>query len=114
MQPLSTPLTPQALAQGLTNYMPDQLAAMPHALLYGARGYATPDQQQILGPAEHQAFAREATQENPLMAAPLALATPMYSLYKALTNTGARSPASWDEMKGGLMGVAQGLGLMGN
>jgi hypothetical protein len=105
-------MTPQQLVQGLSGYTPDQLSAMPHALLYAARDYANPQQQAVLGPAEHQAFAREATQANPWMAAPIAAATPLYSLYKAFANTGARSPASLGEVGGGLMGVAQGLGLM--
>jgi hypothetical protein len=104
-------LTPQQLAKSLGSYTPDQLAQMPHSLLYEARAYATPDQQAILGPAEHQAFAREATQENPWLAPSIALATPLYSLYKGLMHTGARSPASFNEVGGGLLGVAQGLGF---
>lgn len=112
MQPIFGPVTPQQLVQGLNQYTPAQLSAMPHALLYAARDYANPAQQAILGPAEHQAFAREATQANPWMAAPIAVATPLYSLYKALASTQARSPASMGEVGGGLMGVAQGLGLL--
>lgn len=112
MGPAFGSMTPQQLVQGLGNYTPDQLGMLPHALLYAARDYANPQQQALLGPAEHQAFAREATQGNPWMAAPIAVATPLYSLYKAAMNTGARSPASMGEVSGGLLGVAQGLGLM--
>lgn len=112
MWPFDSSITPQQVAQNVGGYSPDQLAAMPHALLYDARQYASPQGQMMLGPAEHQAYAREAVQANPWMAAPIAAATPIYSLLKAVTNTGARSPASWGELKGGLLGVAQGLGLM--
>ena len=105
-------MTPQSLAQALMqgSYPVDQLPSLDHATLDNARSYLPPQYQNVIAPAEHQAFAREATTENPLMALPLAVATPLYSLMKAATNTGARSAPSWAEMQGGLMGIGQGLG----
>lgn len=90
----------QALAQG---------EQVPHSTLYRARDVATPEQQRLLGPAEHGAFAREWTQENPLAAIPLAVAIPGYSAAKALGLIKSRTPASLDEVKAGYQGVLQGL-----
>lgn len=67
-----------------------------------------------LAPYEHQAFAREWTQDNPLVAAPaLAVSVPGYALAKLLGIKHGRTPASWAEMAGGYRGIGQGLaGLM--
>jgi len=102
-------LTPQILAQRLKSFTPEQLGAMDHSLLYSARGYAAPEQQDMISPFEHRAFAREATRENPLMALPIALATPIYAGAKALGLTRSRSGASLDQVGQGLRGVGEGL-----
>jgi len=66
-----------------------------------------------LAPYEHQAFAREQTQRNPLAGAGLAVAVPGYALAKLLGISHGRTPASWDEVAGGYRGIGQGLaGLM--
>lgn len=81
-----------------------------HAELYLARGNAPAELQAKLAPLEHQAFAREWTQDNPLLAAPsLAVAIPAYTAAKALGLTGARSPASLAEMLAAYRGIWQGL-----
>lgn len=101
-------MTPQQLALMLGSIPPEQLAQMPHSLLYQAREYAQPDQQNTLAPYEHQAFAREATAENPWMAAPIAAGSLLYPFYKMATGGGRSSPG-WDQVSGGLLGVGQGL-----
>ena len=71
-----------------------------HAELYRARDRVGPSSQegQALAPAEHEAFAREWTAENPMVAAPsLAVAAPLYYI--------AKNPI--------LMGMAQKAGLVG-
>ena len=66
--------------------------------------------QDTLAPYEHQAFAREWTQENPLVAAPsLTFAIPGYALAKLLGIKHGRSRPSLAEMAGGYRGIGQGL-----
>jgi hypothetical protein len=73
----------------------------------------TDPMQSIIAPLEHREFAREAVGRNPLMAAPMAAAIPMWTLFKALgiiprgPNT---SPASMDEIFAGYEGLFSGLG----
>lgn len=100
-------LTPQELAAQLQSFGPKDLAAMPHALLYSARRYVPKEQQGTISPYEHRAFAREAVQENPWMALPVAAGTLAYQPYKAIM--GARSAPSLDQMGQGLVGVGEGL-----
>lgn len=76
------------------------LEGMDHAQLAMLRDKVKPGsaEDQQLAPYEHQAFARQWTQENPLLAAPsLAIASPLYYA--------AKHPA--------LIGIAQNLGLVG-
>lgn len=87
-------------AQGL-------LSGLDHATLYQMRARAPNKMQGLLSPYEHQAFAREATMENPLMALPIAAGTLAYQPYKALF--GARSEPSWNQVRQGMLGVGQGL-----
>lgn len=83
---------------------------LSHSDLYQARMKANPREQASLAPQEHQAFAREWTAENPLVAAPsLAFAIPAYTAAKALGLVRARSPASLEEMLAGYRGIGQGL-----
>ncbi len=91
---------------------PAQMAGMPHAALYSARGQATPEQQNVISPYEHRAFAREAVAENPMMALPIAAAIPAYQLYKSIF--GARSSPSLAQVGQGYLGIGEGLyqGLM--
>jgi hypothetical protein len=91
----------------LTKEQLAQLAQMDHAALYQARSRAPAQMQGLLSPYEHRAFAREATQENPLMALPIAAGTLAYQPYKALM--GARSAPSFDQVGHGLLGVGEGL-----
>ncbi len=63
-----------------------------------------------LAPYEHQAFAREWTQDNPLVAAPaLSVSIPGYALMKLLGLQGGRTKPSLAEMAGGYRGIGQGL-----
>jgi hypothetical protein len=86
---------------------PGLLSGMDHASLYMLRERAPKEMQGLLSPYEHQAFAREAVQENPLMALPIAAGTLAYQPYKMLM--GARSAPSLDQVTRGLTGVGQGL-----
>jgi hypothetical protein len=101
-------MTPQEILASLQTFTPQQLAGMNHASLYMARQGATPEQQKVLSPYEHQAFAREATAENPLMALPIAAGTLAYQPYKMIMGQ-ARSAPSMDQVTQGLKGVGQGL-----
>jgi hypothetical protein len=69
----------------------------------------TDPMQGMLGPMEHRQFTREAVQANPLMALPLAVATPFYTGAKALGMTNARSPASLDEIFASYHGITEGM-----
>ena len=98
----------QLLAALLKN--PDQMANMSHAQLYAMRQAAPQAAQAIIGPYEHQAFAREFAQESPVSAAlSLPFAIPAYTAAKALGLEKTRSPASLDEILKGYKGLAQGL-----
>lgn len=90
--------------------LPDaELAKMDHSQLYQARYHAKDTNgQNKLAKAEHRAYAREAVAENPMMALPIAIATPAYQLYKALI-PGSRSEGSLDQALSGLIGVGEGL-----
>jgi hypothetical protein len=67
--------------------------------------------QAILGPMEHEAFAREYTEENPWIGAPAMVAgIPAYTAAKALGLHGGRSPASINEIAQAYRGVGEGLG----
>lgn len=97
-----------ALVANLKRLGPEQLGALSHDTLYRMRGQAGQDQQGILAPFEHRAFARELTAERPLMALPLAGAIPAYQPYKALKGQ-ARSPMGMDQVIQGYTGVGEGL-----
>jgi len=83
---------------------------LDHATLYRLRREAQDRElQNLLAGYEHRAFAREATAQNPLLAAPIAVATPLYQAAKLLGATDARSDPSWGQMGQGLLGVGEGL-----
>jgi hypothetical protein len=63
----------------------------------------------ILGPMEHQQFARDAVSRNPLMSIPLGFGIPFYTGAKALGLTQARSAPSLDEVLAAYSGIAQGM-----
>jgi len=89
---------------------PRQLAEMDHATLYRMREYVRdPELQRLLAAFEHRAFSREATRENPAMALPLLFATPLYTAGKATGLIKSRTPASWDQLGQGLLGIGEGL-----
>lgn len=99
------------------NLTPEQLAAMPWDQLLQLRRNAPPEQQAMLAPYEHRAYAREAVAENPLMALPMALMVPGYQLHKLL-GAGARTRPSWEQLSQGLLGTGEGFtqgmrGLLG-
>lgn len=66
--------------------------------------------QELLAPQEHRAFAREWTQENPLVAVPsLVVATPLYAAAKALGLVSARTKPSVNQVVQGYTGILDGL-----
>lgn len=100
-------LTPDTLAATLMSFGKDQLAQLPHALLYQARERLPREQQGFISPYEHRAFAREVVEENPLMAVSLLAAIPAYQGYKAVM--GARSQPSLDQVLQGYAGIGDAL-----
>jgi len=59
---------------------------------------------------EHRAFAREWTQENPLLAVPsLTFAIPGYAIAKKLGLIGARTQPSLEQVGQSYMGIWDGL-----
>ncbi len=88
----------------------DYNALSPHAKLYLARQNASPEEQNVLAPMEHQAFAREWTESNPFLAAPsLAVGAPLYTAGKYLGLIKARSEPSLEELAAAYRGIGQGF-----
>lgn len=88
------------------------LSTLSHAEILRLRNSLPPDdpRQQLLAPYEHQAFAREWTQQQPWIAVPSLLAAiPGYTLGKATGVIHSRSPASLNEMADAYRGLGQGL-----
>ena len=103
--------------------------------LNDARNGASPEMQKVLAPLEHRAFTKGLVSENPLMAIPMAVATPAYTAGKVIAKgptapgpagipynmireltrskklglQNTRSPASVEEMKQGYIGILEGL-----
>jgi len=115
MDPVKQSLVDQlrGLEQGKQTRKPKKGAknprAMTHAELLMER-MKEGAEQDVLGPLEHGAFAREWTQENPVVAVPSLLASiPGYTLAKLLGLQNGRSSASIDEMAEGYRGMWEGL-----
>lgn len=89
-------------------YAEGGLTRASHSDLYQRRARGD----QSVAPQEHRAFAREWTQDNPMLAVPSLLAAiPAYSAAKALGLIHSRTPASLNQVTEGYKGVAEGLGL---
>lgn len=106
MKPLD--LTPEGLAKGLLEISDETLATLSHDLLYRARAYASPEDQNRLAKYEHRAFAREVIPERPYLAASLPFAIPAYQLYKSVAGQ-SRSQPSIEQALQGLVGVGEGV-----
>jgi hypothetical protein len=102
---MSTPV------QGALSGAPDY-GSMTHAQLVALRASIPNDdpRQSVLAPYEHQAFAREWTQDSPIVA-PLSLmfAIPAYTAAKTLGVVHARSQPSIAAILDGYKGIGQGL-----
>ena len=73
---------------------------------YGRSDYM----QGVIAPLEHRDFVRELVRDNPLMALPMAVATPAYTAAKKLgLMPQARSAPSWDEIFAAYEGMFSGL-----
>ena len=101
-------MTPKEIAAAIETLKGDELSKMSHSDLYLARNYVPSEYQNKISPYEHRAFAREATQENPWMALPIAAGTVAYQPYKILKGQ-SRSGASLAQVDHGLVGVGEGL-----
>ena len=95
-----TEMTPKEIAAAIESLKGDELSKMSHSDLYLARDYVPAEQQNKISPYEHRAFAREATQENPWMALPIAAGTVAYQPYKILKGQ-SRSGASLAQLDHG-------------
>lgn len=100
--------TADGIAEALLSLSGSDLSKIPHSLLYTARARVPREQQNLISPYEHRAFAREATMENPMMALPIAASVIPYQLYKAIDGS-SRSTPSIDQVLQGFMGVGEGL-----
>jgi len=89
------------------DFDPQMLLQMSHAQLYSLRSKLPKEQQNLLAPYEHRAFAREAVSENPWMSLPIAAGAFAYQPYKMLM--GARSSPDLKQLGYGLLGVKEGL-----
>lgn len=101
-------MTPREIAASIASLQGTDLSKMGHADLYAARAYTPAEYQNKISSYEHRAFAREATQENPLLALPIAAGTVAYQPYKMLKGQ-SRSGASLAQVGQGLVGVGEGL-----
>lgn len=101
---------PTGMLAGYTE--PPDYGSMSHAQLVQLRDSIPPDdpRQNEIAPYEHQAFAREWTQDSPVIA-PLSLtfAIPAYAAAKALGLERARSKPSIAAILAGYKGIGQGL-----
>jgi hypothetical protein len=89
---------------------PRSLKGLSHSDLYNLREKYKGNQeaQDIISAYEHQAFAREAVQENPALALPIAAAIPAYNIYKQVTGKGRSNP-SWNQVAQSYQGLVEGL-----
>jgi soluble lytic murein transglycosylase-like protein len=83
--------------------------AQQHAALYQGREGKSRDEQNVLAPKEHRAFAKEAVAENPALALPIAAAIPLYQGAKALGLTSSRSDPSVEQATEAYKGIGEGL-----
>lgn len=91
------------------NYTDDELDNMSwEELLQLRRQVQGQEMQNRAANYEHQAYARETVQDNPLMAIPMAAMIPAYQAYKGVMG-GARSEGGLSQMGAGYKGVVQGL-----
>ena len=98
------------------------LGSTPHEQLYLARMKADKAGNEALAPYEHQAFAREFTQEHPFIGPPaMAILSPGYAAAKALgilPSDEKTTPPSLEQIFGAYRGIGQGMtanlrGLLG-
>lgn len=101
-------MSPEQLAYAIQGMSDEQLAKMPHWMLYQAREHIPPEQQDRVANFEHRAFAREEVASNPMMALPVAAGALAYQPYKMFMG-GSRSHPSFGQMGAGLRGVYEGL-----
>jgi len=111
---------PSALSPQLQKQLDEMIKTDPEGVHNFRERFAdNPSMYEALAPYEHRAFTYSATQQNPLMAAPLAIAAPLYymakqpALIKAAQSLGVvgpgATPPSTDQLKAQLRGIAQGL-----
>jgi hypothetical protein len=89
---------------------PQKLKGLSHSELYNLREKYKGNQeaQDLISAYEHAAFAKEAVQENPAMALPIAVAIPAYNAYKQFTGKGRSNP-SWNQVAMSYEGLVEGL-----
>jgi hypothetical protein len=120
---MDKPADQNTLPAGLPT--PDQMNTMSWGKLINLRNQFGSNQavQDYVGPYEHQAYARETTQDSPFLGGlQMAVVTPAYSVAKGLgiinaaralgadEDDGTRqSQSSWDELTQGFKGIGQGL-----
>jgi hypothetical protein len=96
----------------------EQLSGMTFEELNRLRDEAGPEMQKRIAPYEHQQFVRQLLREKPWLSPAMLVGTLGYQPAKAVGFVGARTPPSFDQLRRGLMGWAQGTkegvsGLLG-
>lgn len=92
----------------------EALAQRPWEELLAMRRESPVEDQALLAPLEHRAYAREQVSENPLMAIPFGAMVPAYQAYKAAgfalgTRGGDETRPSWDQVSHGYKGIVEGV-----
>jgi hypothetical protein len=87
------------------------VGSMSHSDLYRLRALSPPEEQPSIAPLEHRAFAREWTQDNPVLGVGMPLAALGYYLAKKTGAIQSRTPADMDQVFGAVQGTLQGYGL---
>jgi hypothetical protein len=94
----------------MADFSTDNLDTMSWQNLVALRNQYNDDQQaqNAIAPYEHQAYAREAVEQNPMNALAYMAMIPGYQAYKVATGEGRSSP-SVEELLHGYKGVFQGI-----
>jgi hypothetical protein len=91
------------------DYSDEELEKLSWSELLALREQAMGQQEQNrFANAEHQRYARDTVEENPLMAVPMAAMIPAYQAFKSVAG-GARSQGGFQQMAAGYKGTLQGL-----
>jgi len=84
---------------------------LSHSELYRLRALSPPEDQPMIAPLEHRAFAKSFAEDHKLLGAGMPLAALGYYLGKKTGAIKSRTPADLDQVWGAVQGTLQGYGL---